>query len=160
VSRASGLGTLGLSLALLSTQCGACNSFAHPEGSNVRFAQFGVFFGGQVQQRLEIPISPDPSQNTQGLRVEFRRPLPSAAQITWDWDYPTARSGPRGPCSAPRKQRTETATVPAGADRFEQLLNLDPTSVPGTYNLRVMLGEEVALDRSFRVVRQRLKSED
>ncbi|HMA97382.1 MAG TPA: hypothetical protein VKP30_32070, partial [Polyangiaceae bacterium] len=99
-------------------------------------------------------------QNTQGLRVEFRRPLRNATPLTWQLDYPSARSGPRGPCSASRKLRTETATVPAGAERFEQLLNLDPTSAPGTYNLRVMVANEVALDRSFRVVRQRLNSED
>lgn len=151
---------LGWSLTLLTTQCGACNSFAPPESSLVSSAQFGVFFGGQVQQRVEIPISPDPSQNAQGLRIEFRRPLRNATQLTWDLDFPTERSGPRGPCSAPRKLRTETATVPIGAERFEQLLNLDPTSAPGTYNLRVMVGDEVTLDRSFRVVRQRLNSED
>lgn len=138
----------------------ACNSGETRASSMVKAAHFGVFFGGQVQQRLEIPLSPDPTQNTQGIRLEFRSPLPQATQITWDLDYPNARNGPRGPGSAPRSTRTETATVPAGADRFEQLLTLDPASMPGTYNLRVTLGEELALDRCFRVVRQRLNSED
>lgn len=160
MNRAQIRGRLGWISLLLVSQLGACNSGETRARSMVKAAYFGVFFGGQIQQRLEIPLSPDPSQNTQGLRLEFRSPLPQATQVTWDLDYPTARSGPRGPGNAPRSTRTETATVPAGADRFEQLLRLDPASLPGTYNLRVILGEELALDRSFRVVRQRLNSED
>lgn len=138
----------------------ACNR--HPEGphSEVVSAQFGLFFGGQVQQRLELSKPLSHNQSGQGVRLEFRRPLPSATRVTWHLDHPTARNGPRGPCNAPRAIRSTSVVVKAGSDRFEQALTFEPTDPPGTYNVRVLVGDELVLDRSFRVVPSRLEDGD
>ena len=138
----------------------ACNRHPVAPPSEVTSAQFGLFFGGQVQQRLELPKPLSHNQSSQGVRLEFRRRLPSPTQVTWYLDHPTARNGPRGPCNAPRAIRSTSVMVPAGSDRFEQALTFEPTDPPGTYNVRVLVGDELVLDRSFRIVPSRLEDGD
>lgn len=135
----------------------ACTTNPTAPLNEVASAQFGLFFGGQVQQRRELPKPLNQNQSDQGLRLEFRRRLTTPTQVTWHLDHPTARSGPRGPCNAPRAIRTTSVLVPAGSDRFEQAIPLEAEDPPGTYNLRVLVGDELALDRSFRVVPSRME---
>jgi hypothetical protein len=141
---------------LVSSSC-ACDGNPALPPSEVTSAQFGLFFGGQVQQRLELPKPLSHSQSGQGVRLEFRRRLSQPTQVTWHLNHPTARNGPRGPCNAPRATRSASFMVPAGSDRFEQALAFEPTDPPGTYSLRVLVGDELVLDRSFRLVQSRLE---
>ncbi len=140
---------------LLTGAATACKLQASPPQSKVLSAQFGLFFGGQVQQRVELPFELDSTRQTQGFHLRFREPVKLPTLIEWTLDYPTARTGPRGPSNAPRAQRTEHATLPVGADRFEQSLTLRPTDVPGTYNIRVYVDDELAMDRPFLFVPKR-----
>jgi hypothetical protein len=137
-----------------------CKSRVAPAESKVVSAQFGLFFGGQIQQRLELPFELDSTRQTQGFHLKFREPVRQPTQIEWTLDYPTARTGPRGPSNAPRAERTERATLPVGADRFEQSLTLQPTDLPGTYNLRICVDEEIVMDRPFLLVNKRLGEYD
>jgi hypothetical protein len=117
--------------------------------------EFGIFFGSQIQQRLEIPLELDATRQQQGFRVRFGKPTLHPMTISWELDYPTARSGPRGPGNAPRAQRKSSAVIPAGADRFEQRITLTPKDYPGTWNVRVLVDNQVVLDRPFRLVSTR-----
>lgn len=137
-----------------------CNSAETPPPSKVISAQLGLFFGGQIQQRIELPLELDSTRQTQGFRLQFARPLLRPAEVEWTLNFPTARTGVRGPSNSPRAERTERLTVPAGADRFEQLLTFRTTDVPGTYNLRVFVDEELVLDRPFRLVNRQLTADD
>jgi hypothetical protein len=137
-----------------------CNSQVSRSESKVATAQFGLFFGGQVQQRVELPFELDSTRQTQGFHLRFSGPVKHPTLIEWTVDYPTARTGPRGPSNAPRAQRTEHATVSVGADRFEQSLTLRPTDVPGTYNIRVCVDDELVMDRPFLFVTKKSSQDD
>jgi hypothetical protein len=138
---------------------GCKSNVASSEGMVVS-AQFGLFFGGQIQQRIELPYELDSTRQTQGFRLTFREPAKRPIPIEWTLNYPKAPTGPRGPGNAPRAERTERVTLPAGADRFEQLLTLQPTDAPGTYNLRILVDGEVAMDRPFLLVTKRPNQDD
>jgi hypothetical protein len=131
------------------TNCAASES--HHEKSSPR-AEFGVFFGSQIQQRTDLLLQLDESKQRQGFRLEYSKAVPRALSITWEIDYPLRRTGPHGPGNAPRGLRSGSATMPAGSERFEQTVALLPTDVPGTWNLQVKADGAVVLDRPFRVV--------
>lgn len=137
-----------------------CNDSVRALPSEVASARFGLFFGGQVQERLELtkPLSQD--QSSQGLRLEFRHPLPNPEVITWYLDLPTVRTGPRGPGSAARTVRSSNVNVRAGSERFELPLPIEPADPPGTYDFRVLLGNDLVLDRCFRLVAPHLEDND
>jgi hypothetical protein len=59
------------SLALVTGGCDSFTSARAPEAT----AQFGVFFGGQLQRREELPFVLDASKQRQGFRVEMNEPL-------------------------------------------------------------------------------------
>jgi hypothetical protein len=90
-----------------------------------------------------------------GFRLLFDGATKRALDIEWTLDYPTAKMGPRGPSNAPRAERVERTVLPKATERFDQLLNLSSTNVPGTYNLRIRVENEVVLDRPFRLVLNR-----
>lgn len=123
-------------------------------------AKFGLFFGGQVQQRTEIPFELDSTRQTLGLRLDFGSPVTHPTEIRWILNYPTARRGPRGRSNAPRAERSDSSTLAAGADRFEQLLTLRPSDFPGTYNVRVFVDSKLVLDRPFLVTSRQLEADD
>lgn len=115
-------------------------------------AQFGLFFGGQIQQRTDIPLEFDSTRQTIGFRILFPEPLSRSTDVEWILDYPKARSGRRGRSNAPRAERTERTTLLEGMDRFEQVVQLRSTDLPGTYNIRVLVGSQIVLDRPFRML--------
>jgi len=128
----------------------SCNS-SNRQSASVT-AQFGIFFGGQIQQRDAIALEPDSTRQTQGFRVRFDPALDHAVALDWELDVPTRRQGRRGPGNAPRTKRTGQVEIPAGRSQYEQLIAFDPTDVPGTWNLRVDVDGTTVLDRPFRVV--------
>lgn len=127
-----------------------CNS-SDPQSASVA-AQFGIFFGGQIQRRDAVALEPDSTRQTQGFRVQFHPAFKHAVALDWELDVPTRRRGRRGPGNAPRTKRTGHAEIPAGRSQYEQLIAFDPTDVPGTWNLRVDVDGTNVLDRPFRVV--------
>lgn len=116
----------------------------------VRQAEFGVFFGGQVQERRELPLEVDRTRQIQGFRLQFSRPLSEPLEVEWEIDMPgNARrvrdlKGRRG---LGRRTVLGHATVPKGATRFDRELPFVPEDSPGTWNLRVIVGDGVVIDR-------------
>ena len=62
----------------------------------VQEAEFGVFFGGQVQELKEISKELDPARQQHGFRLTFRAPLKNDLSVTWEVSLPaTDKGGPR-----------------------------------------------------------------
>lgn len=110
-------------------------------------AEFGVFFGGQVQERERIPLVVG-KQQEHGIRLVFREPLARDVSVRWEVNMPS-RSRPKQ--LSARITVLGEATVRAGAERFERVLEFGPDDVPGTWNIRVLVGDELAIDRAFLV---------
>jgi hypothetical protein len=115
-------------------------------------AEAGLFFGGQVSRRTDIPFELDQTRQTQGFRLHFASPLPHEARVDWELDVPGGTDTSRGAGSVSRTERSDSARVPMGAQSFEQRLTFAPTDHTGTWNLRVRFDSVVVLDRPFRLV--------
>ncbi|MEN9577405.1 MAG: hypothetical protein RJA70_414 [Pseudomonadota bacterium] len=125
---------------------------SHSE-ARVKSAQFGVFFGGQIQERTEIPFILEGNKQQLGFRVVFDGALPSAQELHWEFSRPTPRRQGTPAVSTPegRTAQLSVATLAAGETRFEHLLTFVPGDPLGLWNLRVVLGTDVVIDRPFLV---------
>jgi hypothetical protein len=123
----------------------------------IEHASFGIFFGGQIQEREEIPFQLDRTKQRQGFRIDFHEPLAEAQPVRWEIDRP----GPRG---KGRKVVLGEATARAGQRAFEQELPFQPGDPVGTWNVRVTVGDLAAIDRPVLVydtqARRRAKAEE
>jgi hypothetical protein len=138
---------------LLTLALCACDPSTQPaESESVAKAEFGVFFGGQVQQREEIPFELDAARQQQGFRVVFQRPLEHARSLTWEISRPGRRK-PGATYSHPDGRVTElgSSTLQAGRERVEQPLVFKPGDPLGLWNIRVVLDDQVLIDRPFTV---------
>ncbi|MCC6663122.1 MAG: hypothetical protein IT375_05215 [Polyangiaceae bacterium] len=119
----------------------ACDPPAAAVGPVAR-AELGVFFGGQVQERTEIPFTLDRNRQTQGFRLTFHQALSRRVEIRWEIDRP----GPRG-----RGRAVELGDSQArpGMAVFDQEIAFKPGDPLGNWKLRVFVDGEVALDRSL-----------
>jgi hypothetical protein len=146
-----------------------------PIGAPVVAAQLGVFFGGQVQQKDEIPFDLDPTAGRQGFRIEFDDSLRHAVDIAWEITRPEApptpapRSSRRREPASPRLGAAavqEPASPPAaprpsverghamaqvGESRFDRDFAFRPGDVLGTYNYRVLVDRRLVIDKSLDV---------
>lgn len=126
------------SLLVAATLVGAfgCRPHAEPE----RRAQLGIFFGGQIQERDEIPFTLDRAKQTQGFRIDFGRPLSASAKIRWEVDRPRVR----GPGRATELGQAEARV---GQERFDQEIRFEPGQPLGTWNFRVLVEDDLVIDR-------------
>jgi hypothetical protein len=143
--------TVWAGLLLLSAP--ACDRI-QPSEDVVTRAAFGIFYGGQVQEREQIPFEVDRARQVQGIRVEFRQPLRREVKIAWEVNRPkharpSAEARRRG--SGDRIVELGEATAKLGQTRFEQLLPFQPGDPLGTWNVRVIVDGRLALDRRFLV---------
>jgi hypothetical protein len=124
-----------------------------PNESPTASAEFGIFYGGQVQERDAIPFELNRAKQRIGFRVVFAAPLADATQVQWELSRPGKRDARQLPVSRPDRRVTEfgSATLPAGEQRFEQELPLRPGDPLGLWNLRVVATDQVLIDRPFTV---------
>jgi hypothetical protein len=143
-----------LSCALVSAL--ACQR-APQEDPLVERAAFGVFYGGQIQERSEIPLELDRTKQMQGLRIDFRSPLQKPVRVAWELDLPALRSAPKTSSEgrSGRRVKLDETTVPAGRDRFERTFDFAPTDPTGTWRIKVAVEDRVVLERAFAVVSTR-----
>jgi hypothetical protein len=143
---------LAISLALTALASGCLAP--EPRRGLVERAEFGIFFGGQVQERDEIPFTLDRGKQRTGFRIEFHEPLSHPLDVSWELDMPgTTRRGsdPRGRRGMGRIVKTGVAPAPAGEKRLEIELPLSPGDPLGTWNVRVVIAEQIVIDRPFLV---------
>ncbi len=133
---------LGLALGLSLSGCPAPEK-KRPEVQAV----FGVFYGGQVQERDEIPFEIDRVKQSQGFRLEFAQPLTAARRVVWEIDQPAPRG--KRPTPTSRITALSEAEVRPGSDRLDVPLELAPGDPLGEWNLRVLVEGELVLDQRF-----------
>jgi hypothetical protein len=133
---------------------GACRADPKPQ-SVVEKATFGVLYGGEIQERENIPFELDRRRLTLLLRLDFRRPLPRETRVTWSVERPGRDQRPgqdaRGRRKAARITRMDEVRVPAGRSRFEQVILLSPGDPLGSWRLRAEVDGQTVLERPFSV---------
>lgn len=116
-------------------------------------AEFGVFFGGQVQMLDQIPYELDRARQSLGFRLEFARALTAPVAIAWEFDMPNRTTvADAGPNARPgRALRSGSAEAAVGLGDFEQVLSFEPGDPLGTWNIRVRADRTWVIDRPFLV---------
>jgi len=142
--RAAYLTLLGVVLACAPTGTG-------DDEPNVQ-AEFGIFYGGQIQHRKELPLELDRTRQLQGFRL--RRNPSLDASLTVHWELGKAGAGrlqkdSRGRRAAARRFQLGEAHWRPGEAVFEQSLPFAPGDPPGLWNLRVRCGDRLVLDQPF-----------
>ena len=130
---------LGLALLLLV----GCD--AKPKGV-VKQAEFGVFFGGQVQQLTELPKQLDATRQRHGFRLTFEAPLARDIPVTWEVSLPPTDK------SAPRPALVGEATAKLGQSVLDVPLTFRPSDPLGSWHAKVTANGVVVIDRDFTVV--------
>lgn len=120
-----------------------------PERPAVR-ARFGVFFGGQVQEREEVPLILDKARQSIGVRLEFESPPSASARISWELVKPSAVDK-TGKSQGSLVDYGEGHTRP-GEPVLDVPLAFRPGDRPGPWRVRVALDGKSVLDRAFKVV--------
>ena len=131
----------------------ACRERAAPAPGVVQRAQFGIFFGGQVQEREQIPFEASRARQVQGFRLDFRAPLERDLGVEWEINRPRAsqKGLHKTTASGERLVQLGQAQARAGQTRFEQVLPFEPGDPLGVWNIRVLVGGQLVIDRRFLV---------
>lgn len=114
--------------------------------------QFGVLFGGQLQERTRIPFELDPVKQTLALRITLPRPLGAPSPLRWELSKPGALNA-KTQSADPDARTTQFGEeqLAAGSQSFEKQFVFKPGDNLGLWNLRVTLGSQLVLDRPFEV---------
>ena len=121
----------------------ACESRAH---GPVKEAEFGVFFGGQVQELQEIAKELDPARQQHGFRLTFREPLHQDVAVAWELSLPATDKG------GPRAAMVGQATAKAGQSVLEVPIAFRPSDPLGSWHAKLTADNQVVVDRDFSVV--------
>ena len=85
----------------------------------VERAAFGVFFGGQIQDRKELPFELDPSKQSCGIRLDFRAPLARSLKVGWEISRPLREKPSKGGASADRVTEVGEVAARVGEQRLD-----------------------------------------
>ena len=122
------------------------------EGQPAISAEFGILYGGQVQEREEIPFELDRTRQLSGFRLRRSAPLDEALEIRWELGMPgsgRAVMDSRGRSARPRRVQLGRARWRPGEAVFEQVLPFAPGDPAGLWNIRILSGSRAVLDRPF-----------
>lgn len=131
-------------LALCLLLCGGCERKAEAQGL-VSEAEFGVFFGGQIQELKEIPKQLDPARQRHGFRLRFAKPLAADITVGWEVSLPVPEKG------GPRPALVGQATAKAGDTVLDVPLAFRPSDPLGTWHAKVTADGVTVIDRDFTV---------
>jgi hypothetical protein len=136
---------LALALSLLGCQ-------AKPERDPlVERAAFGVFFGGQIQDRKELPFELDPAKQSCGIRVDFREALTHPARVSWEIARPLGEKASKPSASAERVTEVGEAAARVGERRLDVPVLLRQGQALGGWHVRVKVDERTVIDRDVLV---------
>jgi hypothetical protein len=142
VNRRDSLFVLGL-LSLAS----AIGCRKRPETESVK-ARFGVLFGGQIQERDEIPLILDRSRLSLVVRVEWAEPPAQAERVHWELARPVnPKDADAGSVVAYGDARARP-----GEAVLDVPLAFKPGDQPGAWHVRVEVEGRLVLERPFTVV--------
>lgn len=119
-------------------------------------ASFGVVFGGQIQERRQIPFELDSTKQTLGFRIDFDEPVNADTKVEWRLYRPSlhktdGRRGEATPTGEPSVGEEGMAVVRGGEKRFEQGVSFHPGDPLGLWNARLVVDGRIVLDRPFEV---------
>jgi len=135
----------------------ACKTERGPDPL-VERAAFGVFFGGQIQDRKELPFELEVAKQQQGFRVDFREPLASATPVHWEIARPlSAKSAKLEAGSTVTEVGDATARV--GETRLDVPISFRQGQVLGNWHVRLSVAARVVLDRDVLVFDARERRE-
>lgn len=124
----------------------------------VKSAKLGVFYGGQVEERSEVPFELDPGKQTQGFRLEFSAPLAEDTEVEWRIEIPKADPERKRRPRAAGELATPPRTSVSGKDvahtretTLDHLLTFHPGDPLGLWNVRVVVRGKVVIDRPIEV---------
>ncbi len=116
------------------------------EPGPVQQAEFGVFFGGQVQELKQIAKELDPGRQQHGFRLTFRGPLASDLSVSWELSLPATDKG------GPRAAMVGHATANAGQSVLDVPIAFRPSDPLGSWHAKLTAAGRVVVDRDFQVV--------
>lgn len=137
----------------------ACSSQKGKPDPLVERAAFGVFFGGQIQDRKEIPFELDPAKQQQGIRIDFRQPLAKSVPVAWEIARPVSAKAAKADAGADRVVEVGETSARVGEARLDVPLSFRQGQVLGTWQVRVKVEARVVLDREVLVFDQRERRE-
>jgi hypothetical protein len=123
---------------------GACSKAEAPKSAR---ASFGVFFGGQIQEREEVPLILDRARQSIGIRVEFADAPTERQEVSWELEKPGG-----GKDGGPAVVDYGAARTRPGEPVLDIPLAFRAGDRLGNWRVRVTLGRHKLLDRAFRVV--------
>lgn len=124
---------------------GACRRRAEAERVTARF---GVLFGGQIQEREEIPLVLDRSRLSLVARLEWAEPPVTAERVHWELAQP---ANPKD-ADAGSVVAYGDARARPGEPVLDIPLAFKPGDRPGPWRVRVEVEGRPVLERPFRVV--------
>lgn len=110
--------------------------------------RFGVFFGGEVQEREQIPLVVDRARQMIGLRLEFTNPPTAEHRVSWELDKPTGKK----PSDTTRVVAYGEAQTRIGEAVLDVPLAFQAHDRPGAWRVRVALDGKPVLERPFTVI--------
>ena len=135
-----------LASAALAVAIGAgCRTRSAPEPVKARF---GVLFGGQIQERQEIPLILDRSRLALVVRVEWAEPPETAERVHWELAQP---ANPKDADAGSLVAYGDARARP-GEPELDIPLAFRPGDKPGPWRVRVEVEGRPVLERPFRVV--------
>ncbi len=117
----------------------------------VERAAFGVFFGGQIQDRKELPFELDPSKQSCGIRVDFRAPLARSVRLAWEIARPLNARASKGDAGTDQVTEVGEATARVGERRIDVPVLLRQGQVLGSWHVRVKVDDRTVIDRDVLV---------
>jgi len=110
--------------------------------------EFGVPFGGDIQDRAQIPLGLETRELS--LRVTFREPLARDRVLSWELERPSSARGSDG--GTLFAAELGEARVGKGERTAEAKLAFRRSDPPGPWRIHVRLDGRALLDRNFEVV--------
>jgi hypothetical protein len=151
---------LGLALLVLASGLGVlgCPAKSDPDPL-VERAAFGVFFGGQIQDRTELPFELDPAKQRLGIRIDFRAPLSRAASVGWEIARPISAKASKSDAGSEQVVEVGEVAARVGESRLDVPISLRQGQVLGTWHVRVKVDTRVVIDRDVLVFDPRERRE-
>lgn len=114
-------------------------------------AAFGVFFGGQIQDRKELPFELDEAKQRIGIRLDFREPLTRAVPVSWEIARPLSAKTRKAEAATDSVVEVGDASGRIGERRLDVPLTLRRGQVLGTWHVRVKVDGRAVIDRDVLV---------
>ena len=125
----------------------------------VERAAFGVFFGGQIQDRKELPFELDPAKQSCGIRVDFREPLARSVPLSWEIARPLREKASKTDAGVDRVTEIGEAAARVGERRLDVPVLFRQGQVLGSWHVRVKVDGRAVIDRDVLVFDPRERRE-